>query len=72
MNANQCVKVTCPVVLMPSNLLSIGANKFEKWTLTHADFFNLVLTVTVLENHNRSKALKVILKIFELYHQACR
>ena len=26
---------------------------------------------TILENHNRSKALGVILNIFKLYHQAC-
>ena len=27
---------------------------------------------TILENHNRSKALGVILNIFKLYHRACR
>ena len=52
---------------------AIGANKFEKWYFNPCwVFLNLGLTVKILENHNRSKALEVILKIFKLYHQACR
>ena len=44
----------------------IGANKFEKCWIFFKPGFNRY-TVTVLENHNRSKALGVILNIFKLY-----